>query len=182
MAAGRQLSWRPDGKTLIVSGGSGESRLWDTQSDTLRLFGTVSGQPPTCLAVAPDGRSVLLGRRSSWGLFLSLAVLVDAAGQQRAVGRWVNGEVTAAAWSPDGKVLALAGSNRFWVTLWDTRTWKRHSELKGHSQGVPCIAFSPDGKRLAAGSKGKVKIWEGASTKLLVTFEGGKRRVTHVAF
>jgi WD40 repeat protein len=33
--------------------------------------------------------------------------------------------------------------------------------LRGHNDDVTAIAFSPDGKRIASGSRGVLKIWAG---------------------
>lgn len=41
-----------------------------------------------------------------------------------------------------------------------TKTWQCFQTLKGHSESINCLAFNPDGKRLASGSEDKtIKIW-----------------------
>jgi WD40 repeat protein len=72
-------------------------------------------------------------------------------------------------------------------------------ELKGHNTYVRCVAFSPDGRRIASGSGqvdlkqdkdgsrtisgiGVVKVWDAATAKELITFTGHGQPVTCVAF
>ncbi len=50
------------------------------------------------------------------------------------------------------------------VKLWDVATGQELLTLKGHTDDVWSVAFSPDGKRLASGSVDQtVKFWEAAT-------------------
>jgi WD40 repeat protein len=66
--------------------------------------------------------------------------------------------------------------------------WQRqiHLELKtlrGHLHGVVCVAFSPDGKRVAAGSDDRtVIVWDAATGDELLTLTGHLNEVDSVAF
>jgi WD40 repeat protein len=53
-----------------------------------------------------------------------------------------------------------SGSKDKTVKLWSVESQKEVTTLKGHSDYVLSIAFSPDGKYLASGSQDKtVKLW-----------------------
>src|SRR6185312_15022421 len=89
---------------------------------------------------------------------------------------------TAAAFSPDGKTLCLAGGaddESGIVKLFDVATGRERLSLDGHAAWVNAIAFAPDGKTLASGagteSAGEVKFWDVATGKPQATFnpEGG---------
>ena len=61
-----------------------------------------------------------------------------------------------------------------------------HSDLltlKGHTDRVTSVAYSPDGKRLASGSGDKtVKVWDLQTGQELLTFKGHTGGVWTVAF
>jgi WD40 repeat protein len=74
-----------------------------------------------------------------------------------------NDEITAVAFSPDGKLLATADSSGM-VQLWDLATSKALGSpvpaYNGPDSGLQGIAFSPDGKLLATvGDNGVADLW-----------------------
>ena len=69
------------------------------------------------------------------------------------------------------------------VRLWDAATRKETAVLKGHADEVLAVAFSPDGKTLATGSKDQtVKLWDVATGKETATLRGHESTVAAVAF
>lgn len=92
--------------------------------------------------------------------------------------------VTALAFSPDGKTLAVAGYKC--VRLLDS-TGNPFRILAGPSHQVQCLAFSPDGKTLAAGGglpgeNGEVVLFDFSTGKPRRTLGEHTEVVTSVAF
>jgi WD40 repeat protein/class 3 adenylate cyclase/energy-coupling factor transporter ATP-binding protein EcfA2/predicted Ser/Thr protein kinase len=83
---------------------------------------------------------------------------------------WLQGfdtTVESVAFSPDGKLLAIATAEG--ATLWNTRTWRRVAPpLRSRQGGWDWVDFSPDGRTLAiAGGKGRVELWDVATRREL---------------
>jgi RNA polymerase sigma factor (sigma-70 family) len=95
--------------------------------------------------------------------------------------------VTAAAFSPDGKIVAVGGWNKG-VCLTDTETGKRLRNLEGDSwPPVLSLAFSPDGKHLAAlvaeGGPGNSTLnFDVETGKKLNQFDSGTVNTRSIAF
>ena len=54
------------------------------------------------------------------------------------------------------------------MRIWDAATGKQLSQLSGHWHWVFSVAWSPDGTKLASGSRDEtVRIWEAATGKQL---------------
>jgi WD40 repeat protein len=143
------VAWSPDGKTLASSCGDGTIRI--AEIGTGRVIASLQGR---------------------------------------------QGEVVALTFSPDGRLLATAGDNKT-VKLWTTSRqpstggpsetgqfsptatqgrpsgWREVATLKGHTDRVHAVAFSPDGKLLASGSRDHtVKLWELTSRRAIATLHG----------
>lgn len=78
------------------------------------------------------------------------------------------------AFSPDGKLLATAGSDRT-ARIWEIATGQQHSTPFVHDDMVFGVAFSRDGRRLATASRDNTaRIWEIATGQ-----EQEHSRITH---
>jgi WD40 repeat protein len=142
------------------------ARLWRPRDNSIRIWDIVSGKEIAILKDSPSGAS-------------SLAYSPDGATLAGAVSLPRNKE----------NDLSLSGT----VLLWDTKTYKMRAKLEGHAGVVTAVAFSPDGKTLAAASgewdkkrkqfvSGEVRLWDPVTAKLRKTLKGHRYRVAALAF
>ncbi len=94
--------------------------------------------------------------------------------------RWGRGGLNELAYSPDGKLLAVASS--IGIYLRDAQTLNELRYIDTDS-AVSSVAFAPDGATLASGmNDDMVRLWRMADGVLLRTLEGHTDAVTSVAF
>lgn len=190
------VAFSPNSKTLASASYDGTLKLWDMTTGKERAtLGEYKGCLG-CVAFSPDGKTLASGAIGSPVPFPDLydIKLWDVAtGKVRTTLKRNNqfAFVHAVAFSPDGKTLASVSENRN-VRLWDLATNKERATLQGHTKedqetsepvcGVMSVAFSPDGKTLAAASHDMtVKVWDVATSKRS-TLQGHTHAVFAVAF
>lgn len=161
-----------DASLAFTGAGDGLLQVWDAATGKelsrcqLGVSHAVRG-----VAVSPDG-----------------ALVAAAAGGKLFFWKWrderppdlipTGGSVLALAFSPDGQLLAEGPNNRPEIILRDTRTRRVKRELRdstGSRIDVHSLAFSPDGKSLAATNR--IDLWNVKSPAAAKRVTPGDRRI-----
>jgi tetratricopeptide (TPR) repeat protein len=152
------LAFSPDGKALAYTSGN---QVTVIDAGTRREINSFqgSGSALYSLTFSPDNAriaavaqdQVLVWDRATDKILFSFAANTYD-DRMAAFGRIL-------ALSSDRK-LAAADKNR--IRLWDALTGREILNLPGHSGRIVCLAFTPDGRRLASGSSSDydVKLWD----------------------
>ena len=188
-----------DDETLLATGGKDKKiRLWNLKTGELQQ--TLAGYhvgPISALSFSPDGTLLVSGGSRNWeeqegqdGITYTLfspdsvedrtAQVWDVAtGENIATFKHL-GQVKAIAFSRDGTLLATSAGR---TDIRSTKTWQDIVTLS--TVNVTCLAFSPEGTRIAVGMSGRqptVQIWDIAIGKPIATFTGHKRGIQSLAF
>ena len=135
----------------------------------LMTFDTVPGW-----GLGPDGKSVIGPCHGS--------VVVDKEGNI-----YTSAHAGVFCFSPDGTLLATSAVRGSPLQLWSVRDGVELRsfavEADAHGRDPAPIAFSPDGKRLAAADANRqIYVWELATETKIKTFAGHQKAVTSIAF
>ncbi len=199
------LALSPDGHTLAVGLVSvdpfGSVDLWDVQSG--HLLRTIDQwNVASILAFSSDGHTLVVASQDE-AINFSPVVILDVASGRRLQELDLNGALDAVALSPDGSMLATAveydtvfdilkdstPALDLGITLWEVTGGKSlHTLVKiagtADLRAIPhSVAFSPDGRMLAAGLTDKtIKLWNTTTGAILRTLTGHTSGVNAVAF
>lgn len=187
----RSVALSPDGSLLAAGYGRfvgmlqesrpGQAVLWDARTGTRKASFVARIDGVCSVAFSPDGET--LASAEYPGVVRLWNVRSGRKRLEIKAPAWIAGEI---AFSPDGKTLATGlwtgavdgdsppGND---ILLWDTASGKPVLTLKGHTEGVHALGFSPDGKRLVSGSMdGTAKVWDVTDGTLQGTLESPSLR------
>jgi WD40 repeat protein len=191
----------PDGRRLASSGTSNDLITREPRDEgkirpgtnplhrEVRIWSLPTGQelfslPPDIgpaggLVFSPDGKHLACGKDKT------VEVWDAAAGRNVRSLQGHTNWILNVAYSPDGSRLAsCSGSGDSTVRTWDTATGEQVLRLTRPVDALLySMAYSPDGKFLAAGySDRMVRVWDAATGAELFTLKGHRSRVTALAF
>ena len=142
------LAFTADGKVMF-SVDSNAIIAWDVASRRmLRRLDMPAGFLPTKVAVTPDGKWLAA---SDHGSDLYLISARDGAARKletAVTAKHSQGEV---AFSPDGRILATAGTSTH-VVFWDVATATMLRSHRASALPLTALSWSPDGKQVAVGT------------------------------
>ena len=188
------LAFSPDGKYLAAGFGDpgffsdahfpNPLKVWDVA--TRRLIRHLHGHTGYCVSLdfSRDGARLASGSRDGTAIVWSTetwkaAQTLENPDRRSPLSEFAfyspsgRGMVDGVAFSPDGKILAMASSLGN-VQLWDVASGRPTQPLKGHSSLVHAVAFSPDGLTLASGSSDQtVRLWNVESRRELMQLDPG---------
>jgi WD40 repeat protein len=192
MALIKGIAFTPDGKQLVSASDDKTIRVWDWQSGkTVRIIrGNVGPSHEGkyfSMALSPDGRWIAAGgwlHKECAGRCGEIRLFDFSTGRLVALlNKGHVGVVSGLAFSRDGKLL-MSGSGLQDLTaiIWDVENRKMLHQLRGHTDQIYALGFSPDKERAYSGGYDRtVKMWSVRDGKEIMSLTGHKDKVQSLA-
>lgn len=170
------------GDLLVTAGLDKTVRIWDSATPSLRKQCSIETEI-RCIACPPQQPAVLVGGQDGliryWSFDSDAAVPI--AGEP-------GSSILCMAFDPSGDLLATGNSGST-IELWNFSEVKSGSArepkfvLRGHTESVQSLAFSPDGLRLiSTGVDRSIRIWDVESGEELLSLRATSGLAPRVVF
>ncbi len=181
------LAFSPDGRRIATASHDKTAKVWDAVNG--RLLRTILAHADLVNAVAfsPDGTRLVTGGRDR-----TLRLWDTASGRELMTLRGHKGNVVGVAFRPDGTRLVSVGGRgtgsplgppRGEVKVWDPATGREVLRLPDYPRQFLSVAFSPDGRSVAAAGEDRVvRVWDASTGREQFALRGHENTIMRVAF
>ncbi|MGI9059389.1 MAG: trypsin-like peptidase domain-containing protein [Ktedonobacteraceae bacterium] len=166
-----QVAWSPNGKYIASTCSDNTVQVWEASTAQRQFTYEEHTDEVYAVAWSPDGQYIASAGRDSkvrvWSFFYSDSISL---GDTVNVYEGHTAIVDSITWSPDGQYIASGGGHDnnsssgpedHTVQVWNALGGGDALYYEGHTDRVHCVAWSPDGTRIASGGYDRtVQIWK----------------------
>lgn len=163
-----RIAFHPGGEMIVVGDGRGALTPYSLSGEPVLEPLAVSGEAVDDISFSPDGDLIAAASGGSaveiWELAAGIRLAPPITGSEGA-------EVVSAAFHPEGQDLAVGHADGIVRLISVPSMLPNGGEVRGHFDSLKRLAYSGDGRRLAAFGGGAITVWD--SDTLNTLFGGG---------